>query len=295
MFAKGDFAASGENKKAKASVLAMSLIIMGIVVMAALAFSLTTLEQRKASIGSSRSDQAYQNAESGVEAAMEAIVGDSLAHVSDLAAHLDGGSASDINGACVIKTSDHYSIQLLNQSNQYLGCSASISGATEVKSTGTDTADQDTRAIEAAVAFGHIAARGYRGASLALNSGWQKIPIDTISFDPAGIIDTSTGRITPTQPGYYEVNGQFAIQNATSCTGANILASLKKDGNEVARGSRVPYGPGAWVDVNVSDVMYFNGTTDYVSLWAYSQCSESLEASGSNSAELNYLSLVGPL
>lgn len=150
-------------KKNKASVLAVSLIILGIVLVSALTFSLATLEQRKASIGSSHSDQAYQNAESGVEEAMSVILEFPSSSVGSLGYSCSGSGSI----ATYTSSANHYIIQLKKSDSSgesYItDCSTKASEVADIKSVGMDIASQNTRAIEAAVAMGTCSSGIYQG------------------------------------------------------------------------------------------------------------------------------------
>ena len=61
------------KKKLKASILVVTMIILGIILLSSLSVSLVSLNERKASISNSKSNQAFQNAQSGVELVMQEI------------------------------------------------------------------------------------------------------------------------------------------------------------------------------------------------------------------------------
>ena len=59
--------------KKTGSALVVTLVVLGVIMVTALAISFAAIQGRKASMGSSRTTIAYQNAESGVERAMQMI------------------------------------------------------------------------------------------------------------------------------------------------------------------------------------------------------------------------------
>jgi len=134
----------------KASILAVSLIIMGVMFVISLGIASSALQSRKASIGSSKSSVAFQNADSGVEIIMQRIK--------------DNSSDSNLNnidndGTCDgIYTSPDgkYRAELKDASGNIIDSSAcgttAVSAIDTVKSIGYSA--QDTRAIEMAVAAG---------------------------------------------------------------------------------------------------------------------------------------------
>ena len=63
-----------QNKKFKGSILVATMLVVGMMLVAAISISITSLKERKASIGADDSNQAYQNADSGIEYMMDAIL-----------------------------------------------------------------------------------------------------------------------------------------------------------------------------------------------------------------------------
>ena len=130
-------------------------------------------------------------------------------------------------------------------------------------------------------------ARAYRNAAQSIPTGtFTKIAINTTTFDPSGIVDTTNNSIKPTKTGYYQVNGQVAFQSISG----NLFCLLYINGSAYSRGNRMEAN--GWSAVTISDIIYFNGSTDYVELWVYqnSGASKDLDAVSGN----NYLSIVGP-
>lgn len=133
-------------KNPKASVLAMTLIILGMFVVVALSVSLTSIQSRKASIGESKSTLAYQVAETGVEKVMNAIIMESYANVGELC---DSGILEG--------SSDGYTVTLKKANETEISCdvasdrSLAMLDIASVKSVGIG-ANQERRVIEAAVA-----------------------------------------------------------------------------------------------------------------------------------------------
>jgi hypothetical protein len=89
-----------------------------------------------------------------------------------------------------------------------------------------------------------------------------KITISATSFDTSSSFNTSTNRYTPNVAGYYQLN--WAVQ-ITSGSPTDVFSILIKNGTtEIYRGSR-----GALTTSTGSSVIYFNGSTDYVELYIY--------------------------
>ena len=103
--------------------------------------------------------------------------------------------------------------------------------------------------------------RAYRttsNQSLTANT-WTKVQLNAEDFDTANCFDSTTNyRFTPNVAGYYQIN--FGVQ----FLGTSIVAiSIYKNGTT--------YGIGCYYEtalantgLNTQDVIYFNGTTDYV-------------------------------
>lgn len=137
-------------------------------------------------------------------------------------------------------------------------------------------------------------ARAYRNAPQIIPDWtWTKIGIDTDSFDPANISDLPNNRITPTKAGYYIVIAQAAMD--TNSKNLQILCSIYKNGSSAIRGNRI-INSGAITSqlyVLATDIIYLNGTTDYLELWIYefSDGDRALEVDIYN----NYLTVLGPI
>ena len=96
------------------------------------------------------------------------------------------------------------------------------------------------------------------------NTGWTKIALQAKEWDTANCFDNVTNfRFTPNVAGYYQFSGAVQLTGATT----NLVASLYKNGNETRRGfysaSSSIYG------CSTSGLIYLNGSTDYVELYAY--------------------------
>lgn len=103
-------------------------------------------------------------------------------------------------------------------------------------------------------------------------------------YDTASAYDNATNyRFQPTVPGYYHITGNVTASGSTSLT--QVIATIYKNGAEYKRGG----GPFQSVvttptmSAGVSALVYFNGTTDYVELWAYASGTGTLSAIGNGS------------
>ena len=91
-----------------------------------------------------------------------------------------------------------------------------------------------------------------------------KIAFNTEEFDTNNCYDNTTNyRFTPTVAGYYQVDGVLSCRSATSVTRFNI--QLWKNGAIFKWGGDIL---GAGYKVNVSTLVYLNGSTDYIELYS---------------------------
>jgi len=92
---------------------------------------------------------------------------------------------------------------------------------------------------------------------------WTKVTMNTEVFDTASNFDTTNSRFLPTTAGYYQINGNLDLELTASGrwflalykngTLSHYFAATTTSGDEIM-GSSV--------------LMYLNGTTDYVELYA---------------------------
>jgi len=103
--------------------------------------------------------------------------------------------------------------------------------------------------------------RARASAATSVSSGTAtKVALATENFDTANCFASST--FTPNVAGYYQFSFSVRFE---SVTGA--LALLHKNGSPIAQGSFVAVA-NSYTSTG-SDLVYMNGTTDYVDLYAY--------------------------
>jgi hypothetical protein len=96
--------------------------------------------------------------------------------------------------------------------------------------------------------------------SVTINT-FTKIAFGAESFDTDGCF--ASNDFTPTKAGYYQLNAQI---NTTGAAGNDYFYIYKNGSAYMIR--RTPYsGSGSY---SLSDLMYFNGTTDYANVYWYS-------------------------
>jgi hypothetical protein len=99
---------------------------------------------------------------------------------------------------------------------------------------------------------------------------WTKIVFGVETFDTANAFDSTTNyRFQPTVPGYYQVQANLIYQSATASM-TFVSASLYKNGSAASNGS---YNSGLTAtsafSANLADLIYLNGSTDYIELFGY--------------------------
>lgn len=130
-------------RKFKASILVVSLMVMGFILVTALGIAVVSVTQRNSSIGSNKSTQAYQMAENGSEYILQKIRSNFTGKVS----------AIDTDGICdgVYHSANGYTVTLEDQTGATItDCTRSVADIVNIKSIGSNRGEQ--RAIEAAVA-----------------------------------------------------------------------------------------------------------------------------------------------
>ena len=145
--------------------------------------------------------------------------------------------------------------------------------------------------IDALENVGKIKARAYRKAAQnARASSTTKILIDTISFDTEGVVDIANSRIIPNLPGDYIVMGNIRTGSVPDGVRVNVL--IHKNGVLVTYGTYNNQGAYGRSSSSASDLIYMNGTTDYLELYV-SNRSSSLALHVGQPYQ-NCISIVGP-
>ncbi len=110
----------------------------------------------------------------------------------------------------------------------------------------------------------------YAGSSQSVSAGvWTKLQINTEEWDTNSNFDTSTYRFTPTVAGYYQVNGRVTANAIVSV----LVVSVYKNGSPWKRGTAIANSAGE--ATSGAALVYLNGTTDYIELYAYFSSTQS--------------------
>jgi hypothetical protein len=92
---------------------------------------------------------------------------------------------------------------------------------------------------------------------------WTKVNINTEAFDTNSNFDTTTYRFTPTVAGYYVINANAYVYQTTA---GNQLMAIYKNGSQFKTGATYNSSTGA--HQCISAIINFNGSSDYVELYA---------------------------
>jgi len=122
----------------------------------------------------------------------------------------------------------------------------------------------------------------YLNSAQTLSSNtFTKITLNAEEYDTANAFDSTTNyRFTPQVAGYYQFNMQISIATTT----CNIIPTLYKNGTAYIRSSNLQTTSES---VSGSWMVYLNGSTDYVELWASISTGQGLSTGISNSSRTN--------
>lgn len=154
---------------------------------------------------------------------------------------------------------------------------------------GTNTATLPAATGTVMVSGNMPAFSAYRSTSdqSVTNGAWTKLQAQTEEFDTSSAYDNATNyRYTPLTAGYYQVNGEI-LANGTS-TLIRIIPAIYKNGSAFKYGNDYIMATGGQsVRASVSALIYMNGSTDYLELYANLNGSGTLTFSASTGLD-NY-------
>jgi len=97
---------------------------------------------------------------------------------------------------------------------------------------------------------------------------WTKVQLNGETFDTASCFDSTTNfRFTPNVSGYYSLLATL-LGEVEDATTKFVSVAIYKNGAVVAQGTKA-IGQGSAGVAVVNDLIYFNGTTDYVELFGF--------------------------
>jgi len=113
------------------------------------------------------------------------------------------------------------------------------------------------------------------------NTTFTKVTFNTEEFDTNS--NFASSRFTPTVAGYYQIN--TCISGPGSGTGI-MVANIFKNGSNFKSGNQIPNNA-AGTYVVASALIYLNGSTDYVEIYAYQNTGGTVTL-GSNSVDFAF-------
>lgn len=106
------------------------------------------------------------------------------------------------------------------------------------------------------------------GQSIAAAT-YTKIQFNTEEYDTANCFDSTTNyRFTPNVAGYYQINAAWQATGAIGAAGQTGIL-IYKNGSAFKWGMLAGLSSGENYSAVVSSLVYCNGTTDYIEIYAY--------------------------
>ncbi len=132
----------------------------------------------------------------------------------------------------------------------------------------------------------------YRNSTQAIPDGaLTEVVLNVEEFDTNNNFDATTGRFTPTVAGYYQINCSATISVALGFT-TNYQVHIYKNGVSYKRGLLLNTGSNDNLVLGggVSSIVFLNGTTDFVSMYVFSDLTAGTQAiQGSASANETWM------
>ncbi len=127
----------------------------------------------------------------------------------------------------------------------------------------------------------------YLGADQTITSSvWTKVLLNTKEYDSANSFDNVTNnRFQPSVAGYYQLN--WNVANYSSTTPTRLISGVNKNGTQTAVGSDIASTSSAFNFSSGSCLVYLNGTTNYVELFAYVIATTAKVTSGLSNTKLS--------
>jgi hypothetical protein len=117
------------------------------------------------------------------------------------------------------------------------------------------------------------------------SSTWTKIALSAKTFDTNTNFDAGTNyRFTPTVAGYYMFTG--IIYNQWISTNSCYISIYKNGTSNVSSGN---YSALNNITINIAQLIYLNGSTDYVELWGWQSTNGNFLAGANNTSFSGFL------
>jgi hypothetical protein len=119
--------------------------------------------------------------------------------------------------------------------------------------------------------------RAFRNTStqtIAASNTWTKVQFNGETFDTDSCFDSTTNyRFTPTTAGYYQIN--LNVYNSLTGNPSYVLCAIYKNGSSYSK-SEVMINGQNYAPAQVSDIVYLNGSSDYVEGYALQQLNSTI-------------------
>jgi len=109
-------------------------------------------------------------------------------------------------------------------------------------------------------------------------------------YDTGSAFDTSTGRFTPQEAGYYQVMAWFRLATGTDLE--NVEVVIRKNGSAISANPFSSVHNDSYNTAYISSIVNLNGSSDYVSAFAFQYSGGSLNIH-SNGNGFNAFKLIG--
>ena len=119
--------------------------------------------------------------------------------------------------------------------------------------------------------------------TFAVSNTQYVIAYDTVEVDTNSWWDSVNYRYVPQIAGWYQINVSTGAQQSTTTAAGRVIADLRKNGTSY---SRVGYGAfyaNANITASGSSLVYLNGSTDYIDIFALITGAGTLQVWGSTS------------
>jgi hypothetical protein len=118
-------------------------------------------------------------------------------------------------------------------------------------------------------------------------STYTKVALNAELFDTNSNYDTTNYRFTPTVAGYYQINGVLGVSWNTASSNGYIVLIYKNGSQYLSTQVRASLTYGG---ATISQLVYMNGSTDYLELWGYAVGGTDPVFLGSGSSPTQYYS-----
>lgn len=168
----------------------------------------------------------------------------------------------------------------------YLGTKPANALATteQIGDGAVQTADIANSAVTQAKLGAGVAGTGpafsaFQNAATTVNTSTNtKIALQAEEFDTANAFDSTTNyRFTPQVAGYYQVNG--CVNFFPNSSGFRFI-NIYKNGSSIKAGQNIAGGSINFTQITVSAIVFLNGSTDYIELYANQNSGGSLATAG---------------